>query len=227
MPDPGDPNFYCYYQNPRPEMLRFVPQGVKSILDVGCGEGFFGASLKQQGVREVWGIEATPKVAENARTRLDRVLVGRVEDHLPTIPEKYFDCVIFNDVLEHLVDPWTVLSSAQRILAADGIVIASIPNIRHFPTLKDLIVGKEWRYQQWGVLDRTHLRFFTENSIRRLFADCGYVLASMTGIEAGPLTWKFRLLNRVAFKAFDDCRYIQFACVAGKRTTDHPGELSR
>jgi 2-polyprenyl-3-methyl-5-hydroxy-6-metoxy-1,4-benzoquinol methylase len=153
------------------------------------------------------------EIADKARSRLDKVIVGGIEEQ-PGLPDGYFDCIVFNDVLEHLVDPWTVLRSIKVKLKSGGCVVASIPNVRHFSNLRQLILEKEWRYMDCGVLDRTHLRFFTEKSIRRMFEDCGYNLCSIDGIVERPFPWTLGLLNRILFNSLRDTEYLQFACVA-------------
>jgi len=203
-----------YYQLPRAEMLPFVPREVSRVLEVGCGEGRFGLAIKQIRNAEVWGIETLPEAAQQAAQRLDRVLLGDVErDHLE-LPSEYFDCLIINDVLEHLTYPWAVLRRLRDALRTSGCVVASIPNIRHYPTLKALVLHKEWEYTKDGILDCTHFRFFTQKSIPKFFHDSGYELIRMEGINPMGLSWKLKLAFRFLGSAMDDTRYQRFAVVA-------------
>ncbi len=206
-----------YYALARENMLKYVPEGSKTVLEVGCGEGYFGHELKElRPDREVWGIEIDPAAAEKARANLDKVLVGPVESFLDELPEGYFDCVVFNDVLEHLVDPELVLRKIRRNMSAGSAVVASIPNVRYFPVLFRLILRKEWRYVDNGVLDRTHLRFFTDKSIREMFEGLGYDLVTIDGI--GRLnTWRPKVAAIFSLGLFSDCRNKQYACVAKPR----------
>ena len=121
-----------------------------------------------------------------------------------------FDCIVFNDVIEHVVDPWTMLRKAERHLAPDGLIVASIPNIRYYIVVRDLLLRGRWEYADWGVLDRTHLRFFTRESISRLFPDCGYTIEQLTPIN--PI--KLRRAALLTTRWFRDLRYQQFAVVA-------------
>ena len=98
-----------YYDNIRHEMIKYLPQNPKRIIDIGCGNGAFAEVLKEQTGAEVWGIEYMDDEAQVAMKRLDKAFSGKCEDYLDQLPDDYFDVVYFNDVLEHLVDPYMVL----------------------------------------------------------------------------------------------------------------------
>jgi 2-polyprenyl-3-methyl-5-hydroxy-6-metoxy-1,4-benzoquinol methylase len=202
-----------YYIQARPEVLPFIPKDAKRILDVGCGEGGFGFTLKQRLGAEVWGIEYVPAAAEAARQRLDRVLVGDVMQRLEQLPDRHFDCITFTDVLEHLVDPYQVLLAIKQKLSSRGVIVSSIPNVRFFRNLFNLVVKGDWRYEDAGILDKTHLRFFTKKSIKSMFESLGYRVIQIKGINATP-SWKVTLFNLVTLGTFSDTRYLQFCCVA-------------
>lgn len=203
-----------YHGNIRIEMYRYLPKDARIILDVGCGEGGFGEFIKKQRDAEVWGIELFPIAAEKARTKLDRVFVGNIETDRFDLPEKYFDCIVFNDVLEHLYYPWDVLNKVKALLKDNGHVVASIPNIRYYEQMKKLLIKGDWEYESWGIMDRTHLRFFTLNSIRKMFEHVGYSIETVEGIKYVKFPFKFNLINLLFRNRFDDMRYFQFACVA-------------
>src|SRR5207253_3496152 len=139
----------------RPEILEAIPLDAVRILDVGCGSGWLGEHLKLRQRATVWGIEIVPEVAELAAKRLDRVLNVPVEKALAEIPEKAFDCIVTADVLEHLLDPWTVLAELRQKLAPGGTLVASIPDLGHWEVIRDLLEGN-WQYTTEGLLDRTH-----------------------------------------------------------------------
>ncbi|HSV54430.1 MAG TPA: class I SAM-dependent methyltransferase [Burkholderiaceae bacterium] len=206
------PDFY--FNRERGEMLPFVPGTACRILEIGCGEGLFAAALKRQRPVEIIGIEPFAEAAREAATRIDQVHCVEIEQGLAKLHGEAFDCVVCNDVLEHLVDPWEVLRKLRALLRPGGTVVASIPNVRYMPVLKSLVLQGGWEYQDAGVLDRTHLRFFTQSGIRALFSQSGYRVNALQGINGIRFPWKFGLLNRLTLGALDDTRYVQFACVA-------------
>jgi SAM-dependent methyltransferase len=167
----GGPRPDRYYRGERPEVAALVPPGCRRVLEVGCGAGRLGRSLKGRG-HHVTGIELVPEVAEEARLCLDRVETADVEvAGFPFAPGS-FDAIIFADVLEHLVNPWRVLREAAALLAPGGRVIASIPNLQHLDVITGLLRGR-WQYRERGITDVGHLRFFTLQTIRDLFRRAG------------------------------------------------------
>lgn len=204
-----------YYQNQRREMLDFVPADAVRFLELGCGSGGFGVLLRESRKNvHITGIEIHPESAQEARGHLDVVIQKSVETALASIATGSIDCVVCNDVLEHLVDPWAVLQLIRTVLSPSGTVVSSIPNVRHFPVFKNYFLNGDWQYEKWGVLDRTHLRFFTRKSIARMFNETGFVASRIEGIFSQQLPWKAALLNRLMGGALDDMRFERFACVA-------------
>ncbi len=203
---------FNYFEYVNQEMLRFVTQNSRRILDVGCACGGFGQLLKDTRPVEVWGIELNERAAAVASQRLDHVICAGFDSSL-SLPIHSFDCIIFNDVLEHLVDPFAALLYCKELLRNGGVVVASIPNVRYFHTMWDLLVHKNWQYTDSGILDRTHLRFFTQRSILSTFNTLGYCVECIEGIHPTP-SRKFSFLNRLSFKQIEDMRYLQFAIVA-------------
>ncbi len=199
-----------YYSYKRPEMLGFIPQGAKKVLDIGCGEGSFATSIKKKFNSEVWGVEMNPLAAEIAKKNIDRILVGDVLKIMDEIPNSYFDCIIFNDVLEHMVDPYTVLEKIKTKLNNNGVIVCSIPNIRHISALKKLLINGVWRYEDAGLFDKTHLRFFTKKSIVEMFENLDYNIIKIVGINPTKW-WKF---YPITLGLMPDTRFIQFAVVA-------------
>ncbi len=206
-----------YYERHRKEMLSYVPSDVTKVLEIGCGAGAFGNILKENREIEVWGVECCKVAAEKAMSRLDKVIIGDIEDGSISLPNGYFDCIIFNDVLEHLKYPWAVLRKLRDNIMDGGYIVASIPNVRYYENMKSLFLQKDWKYVDEGILDKTHLRFFTINSIHVLFQSSGYNLLNIAGINAAVFPWKLGLLNLILLKVLDDMRFLEFACVVKKK----------
>lgn len=202
-----------YHGHPRREMLPFVPAAAHRVLDVGCGAGAFGAGLKSTRDLEVWGVEMDPEAAARAGTVLDRVLTGDARGAPAELAGEVFDCLVLNDILEHLVEPGDLLRDLRPLLAPGGRIVASLPNVRYFHNVRDLALHGRWDYADEGILDRTHLRFFTRTSMCTLFADAGYAVESQTGINATRSS-AFRLFDLVTCGRFADMGFLQFACVA-------------
>ncbi len=149
----------------------------KKVLDVGCSTGYLSKILKERNC-EVMGIEIDQDAAEMAMKYCSNVLVHDVEELSPndSLP-KNFDVLLFGDILEHLKDPLSVLIKLRSRLKVNGYAVASIPNIAHIYARLKLLFGK-WDYEMGGLLDKTHLRFFTIKSAIRLFLDAGYRVVS-------------------------------------------------
>ncbi len=173
-----------YYSFERPEVCACVPGTAKTILDVGCASGCLGAALKKRQDCFVVGVEYEPEIANKARYLLDDVIVGDIEEKIDVLPSAYFDCIVLADVLEHLRFPEAVLQKLNRTLKDTGTIVASIPNVRHWSVLRPLLEG-DWNYEDAGILDRTHLRFFTRKSILKIFADSGYAVTGFKYTTVG------------------------------------------
>lgn len=159
-------------------VVEFVGSG-KRVLDVGCSSGYLAAALTVNG-NTVSGVEIDPEAAEKARAHVDRLVVGDVEqrDLVDDFGENSFDVVVFADVLEHLKDPVAALRRARPLIAKGGFLVASIPNVAHGAVRLALMQGR-FEYQELGLLDDTHLRFFTRTSVGELFESAGYLATDL------------------------------------------------
>jgi SAM-dependent methyltransferase len=173
------------YETARPEIAELVPGTARRILDLGCASGALGALLKrEQPARRVVGVEYDAGYARDAERELDRVL--RMDlDELPVRVERLteegpFDCILAADVLEHLRDPWSVLACACSLLAPDGVVIVSLPNVRHWSVLQSLLVRGRWPRQPSGIFDATHLRWFTLADALELLSGAGLITTGVS-----------------------------------------------
>jgi 2-polyprenyl-3-methyl-5-hydroxy-6-metoxy-1,4-benzoquinol methylase len=176
--DNQDADHYLDYWNA--PLLGLVTDAPRRVLELGCASGMFGAKLKERfPAAHVTGIEAGHDAAERARERLDHVICARLESvdlALEGLQPGAIDLVIAADILEHLVNPWELLVRLRPFLAPEALVLASIPNVRNLQLVGDLLINGRWSYVERGLLDVTHLRFFTLQEIQRMFAETGYVM---------------------------------------------------
>lgn len=201
-----------YYGQPRRELQAFIPQPHARVLEIGCAAGQFRSLLGPEA--EVWGVEMNPHAAERARQHLHRVLVGSYEAVEADLPPGYFDLVICNDVIEHMADDEGFLRRVQTRMAPGARLMGSIPNMRHWRDFKKLLFRRQWEYSDSGVLDRTHLRFYTGDSFRRTLERCGYRVERLQGINQTTSDGKLLLMRLLGLGAFSDTAYMQFAFVA-------------
>jgi 2-polyprenyl-3-methyl-5-hydroxy-6-metoxy-1,4-benzoquinol methylase len=206
-----------YADQQRDDLLPWVPRDVGSALDVGCGKGGFGLTLRQalgESARLV-GVEAVAEQAAVARVGhgFDEVRHGYFPQVLEDSDER-FDLVSFNDVLEHLYDPWTTLSEVHRRLTPSGRVFATIPSIQYAPVVWQLLRGR-WDYTDYGTLDRTHVRFFTRATMIELFHKCGFEVDTCVGInnvvDVDPHAWRGR--RRYARHLLGNAQWLQFVVI--------------
>ena len=204
-----------YYNVLRIEMLQYLPDSATKILVVGCGTGVFAEAVKKKNNAEVWGIELMDFAAKEASKILDKVLSGPCEEHISSLPKDYFDAIYFNDVLEHLIDPYSVLADLKSNLSENGVIISSIPNVRYHGVLRQLLFEKNWKYENHGVLDKTHLRFFTKKSIKDMYENAGYTIEKHQGINKtrSLKPWFYNLL--FLFTQMD-MFFVQYATVVKK-----------
>lgn len=210
----GDYKPYDYYEQPRDEILELVPEGVNAVLDVGCAKGILAKALRERGIKMIWGVELNPVVVSFPNPHLDKVIVGDIEGIEIPGEEVLFDCVIFADVLEHLKDPWCVLLKMKRYLATGGWIVASIPNIRHYKIVKDILRDR-WLYREQGVLDRDHLRFFSLATIKNLFSVTGYEIVRIE--RSMKAKWGIKLANYISFGLLNEFLVQQYLILARKR----------
>jgi SAM-dependent methyltransferase len=178
-----------YFEHTRPELRALVPIDARRILDVGCGGGALGAALKAERPGcEVVGLEGFPEAAARARGRLDDVLCLDLDslDALPVDAGK-FDAMVFGDVLEHLLDPLRLLKTLLPALADDGVLVLSIPNVKHWTVLYPLLVKDRWTYEDAGLLDRTHVHFFTGATAADMLSELGLDLVHLGVNDLAPL----------------------------------------
>jgi 2-polyprenyl-3-methyl-5-hydroxy-6-metoxy-1,4-benzoquinol methylase len=162
-----------YYGNPRVDFLTWVSPRGKRAMDIGCGAGAFGRTLRDLGFSYLAGIEIAPEAAARARETYDLILEMPVEDALPRLTET-FDLIICADILEHLIDPWSVTADLRRLAHRGTVLAVSIPNIRYWRAIARLAIGDGFAYETSGIFDSTHVRFFTTSDALRMLRDAGW-----------------------------------------------------
>lgn len=170
-PPPSDPSLPDL---PNPDLLSRIPLAARIVLDVGCRRGALGRAYRRLNPRvRLLGIEKDIGAAEEAARHLDDVVAADVEEEtLPFEVGAGLDCIVYGDVLEHLRDPWAVLAAHKRALAPDGTMLICVPNVEHWSFALRLLRG-DWEYEPSGLLDATHLRWFTLETMRKGLAGLG------------------------------------------------------
>lgn len=194
-------------------MLMYVPLSAKRTLEFGCGTGSFSAEIKKRNGSDAWAVEINEESACAASKKLDQVICSDAANSIVQIPDDYFDCVIMLDILEHLHDPYQFLIQLKTKIRSDGLIVASIPNVRYYRHFIEYVFKGNWNYQDAGTLDKTHLRFFTYNSILKTLDQLGYEVLSIEGINASK-NKKLRFYNFLCFGKLWDLKYLQYAVVA-------------
>ncbi len=220
-----------YFRHARPEVLDVIPLSAERILDVGCGAGALGARLRARQNCEVWGIEPDPDAAAAARTVLNRVIEKPVGSCSDDLPGGHFDTLVVADVLEHLVDPWATLRTLARGLAPGATVVLSLPNLQYHAVVHDLARGR-FTYVPAGILDHTHLRFFTRRSAIDLVRLAGMDIERIIPVYGARRDERAAQRHRIpngfpadAAHRIEDLYIQQFLIVA--RAGDPPPDTSR
>jgi len=185
-----------YFSGARKRFVIELPaSSTACLLEIGCGNGDTAAHAKSTGKCVAsCGVELCTEPAEEARTKMDLVVIGDVETLELPFERESFDVLIMSEVVEHLRDPWAALRKLHPFMKPGAIVMAGSPNVAHYSVLRMQIHG-DWTYAESGIMDRTHLRWFTPASYRRLFEDCGFAVEFSGPVT--PLRWKARWFNRL------------------------------
>ena len=177
---------YYREQRERPELFTILRrlqaaqphgcEGALRILDVGCGTGGLVRRLREDFCRAIFdGVEVNADACQEARPGFDRLFTGSIEDYLATeFPPRTYDYIILADILEHLLDPWTVLAALLQGLKVEGRLVVSLPNVGNYTVIYNLLQGR-WEYDEaGGLLDKSHLRFFTLQDAQKMLQRAGY-----------------------------------------------------
>jgi len=185
-------NFNKSYIGLRNDTIKFVDGNGNTILDIGCATGTTGKYLIDNSIADkVYGIENDEYMANQAKEHYTEVIIGDVErmnleKHYGNIS---FDYIILGDILEHLLDPWILLSTLRNLLSPNGKIIISIPNFQHIDVLIHVFIKGYYPYNQRGIFDKTHIRFFTLKNILEL--------ADKSSLEITKIHRKFRYRDKL------------------------------
>jgi 2-polyprenyl-3-methyl-5-hydroxy-6-metoxy-1,4-benzoquinol methylase len=212
-------NHDTYYNRERPSIVGLVRAGPHVVLDLGCGAGAVGRKLLQEGKASTMvGVELFAAAAQEAARHYSKVHTGDIEEM--TLPyTAHFDYVLCGDILEHLKDPYRVVKRIHGWLKDDGRLVCSLPNVRHWKVLADLAIRGAWDYQDAGVMDRTHLRFFTRRSCVNMLHDAGFEVEQWRMLIFGR---RYLLLNGMTLGLFAEFLGSQIVILAGKKTIHEP-----
>ena len=200
----------AYFAAARREVLRVLPPRCERVLELGCGTGATITMIRGlRDVRYLAGMELSAAAAAVAREQGIEVVVGDIEAIEIPRDARDLDVILCLDVLEHLRDPWTVVRRLSERLRVGGVIITSIPNVRHARVVLPLLLFGEWRYTTSGLLDDTHLRFFTRKTAIELFEQAGLTVDRVESL--GRDRGKSRVVNLLTlgvFRRFLDFQYL-------------------
>lgn len=199
-----------YYQNVRLDLLSLLDFNLTyKVLEVGAGHGESLSYLKANNLaREVVGIDI---VKGEINSNIDRFIIQEIENVDLSEYNKYFDVIILADVLEHLIEPQKILEKLKRCLKDDGKILISIPNIRNIKSLYKIFLKGDFSYEESGIFDYTHLRFFCKRNIVRLIIDSGFkneiIISSFKKREHNLF---LKIFNTITFGLFEEFLTVQY-----------------
>lgn len=207
-----------YFNHVQMPVIRKCRPGFRRVLEIGCGAGAGLAYLKGRGAEFVTGLELSASAAEEARKRpeIDRVVVadiasGEVD---AVLEEGAFDLIIASFVLEHVIDPWAVVRKMKSLLVPGGQLVGALPNVRHVSVSVPLLFSGKWKYVDEGIMDWTHAKFFSKETIRDLLASSGFRVDSIDPWVAAPS--RSSALDRLTLGLFSDLLCFAYTFSATK-----------
>jgi 2-polyprenyl-3-methyl-5-hydroxy-6-metoxy-1,4-benzoquinol methylase len=208
-----------YFSNIRHDLISLIPPNrMYKILEIGAGGGDTLLKLKSNGLaNEVTGIELMEIPGSNQKNKeIDKFYFGDIETEDFSLEPGWYDVIICGDVLEHLVDPWTVVNKLTASLAGGGILIISCPNFRYFKSFVEVQLKGSFRYTGEGLFDKTHLRFFCKKDLKNLAESAGLKVKEMVPLFKLLRPNETYFLNWITFGLFEQLLSLQYAVVARK-----------
>lgn len=209
-----------YFENIRKELLDLIPQTNRhgSILEIGAGSGTTMIYAKNNDyAKYIYGVELC-HIPDSFQQSLEfeEFIIGNIETLKLPYNKAQFDVILCADVLEHLIDPHTVLKHLKEYLKNDGVLIASLPNIRQIHMLKQIYLDGDFRYADAGILDKTHIRFFCKKNMLELFENNDFKIDIIIS-NCNLIGKTTKMLNRLSFNWFDEFLAAQYYIVASKQ----------
>lgn len=210
-----------FQDNLRTDVLHLFPSSANSILEIGGGTGVTAAEAKKIcGASTAGVVDLSEEAIRNAKPELDFAISGDLGDLsvLEDVAAKYgpFDLILCLDILEHLVDPWKTVAKLDSMLAPGGVIVASIPNVRYYHVSLRLVLRGSWNLSDSGILDRTHLRFFTRKTAISLMACSGLTIKSVSARYHPRRGRSSRIFNALTLGLFKELLDFQYFIVAQK-----------
>jgi 2-polyprenyl-3-methyl-5-hydroxy-6-metoxy-1,4-benzoquinol methylase len=210
----------AYFSNTRMDLISLLPEKrVGRLLELGAGSCDTLVEIKRRGLAEVVvGVELMKLPGTNQESKLvDEIIFGDFEMLNNQFQTESFDVIICGDVLEHLVDPWSVVESLTRLLKPGGSFIVSCPNIRYYKTFVNIFMKGSFEYTDFGLFDKTHLRFFCKKDILSMLSKAGLIVESVTPAFKFYKKSKIYLLNAMTFGLFEQFLALQYAVHAKQK----------
>ncbi|MBI4945018.1 MAG: class I SAM-dependent methyltransferase [Bacteroidetes bacterium] len=212
-----------YYEWVRDDVIGFLQNSLptqttlNNVLEIGCASGKTGNKLKRIfNIKNYVGVEFNEEAARLAEKNIDKVVCGNfekmIEEHKTDDLKGKYDMVLFLDVLEHLYDPWRALDTIKDWLTPKGFLVCSIPNAGNIYVIKKLFTDK-FEYESRGLLDITHIRFFTLHTIIKLLTDCGFTMTHHTTVD-DTVHLRPKLYNMLTLGKFKKQFVIQYIVLA-------------
>lgn len=204
------------------QSVSFIPQGSR-VLEIGCATGFMGEYFIKKKHCEVIGVEKGKEEAKIARTKLTQVVEGDIEN-IETIQKLEllgkFDVVFASALIEHLKDPWKAIKTWKRFLKRNGVLIITTSNIAHWSIRFHILRGR-FDYEEYGILDNTHLRFFTVDTFKKLVVDSGYIIDHFS---IDPVGGGFPKISKMLSKLWPNLFAYQMLVVAKPHMRMNPNK---
>lgn len=207
-----------YFGSPRHDIEPLLPAALGRVLEIGCGTGATLAWLRSaHGAAETVGVELNPALEAELRDNADVAVIGSGEDAGQL---GMFDTILLLDVLEHMADPWSVVAQLADRLRPTGTIIASVPNIVHGSVLWMMLRHRHFGYQQQGILDRTHLRFFVRETIEQLMTSSGLHVDAVVSMLGPPERLLARIVGRLPGRTLEPFITYQYLVRARRQPAD-------